>query len=234
MTTTTYQYQPIAASDTIRLIHLQPAPSLETEINCSLVHVSLKSCAEDILEHYVALSYVWGDASLQRTIVVDDRPLAITASLHCALRHLRDESRLVRVWADGVCIDQNSIEDRNAQVAMMGSIYPLATHTIIFLGEPTMELDRTMRLLKLRISGTNPMSTKGSLETLIQDNVLNRLWFSRVWVLQELVLSVSPWLQGGKYRIKWDEFSRCISMSDLGTWKPHSHDLLGECHSAIL
>lgn len=167
-------------------------------------------------------------------IVVDDRPLAITASLHCALRHLRDESRLVRVWADGVCIDQNSIEDRNAQVAMMGSIYPLATHTIIFLGEPTMELDRTMRLLKLRISGTNPMSTKGSLETLIQDNVLNRLWFSRVWVLQELVLSVSPWLQGGKYRIKWDEFSRCISMSDLGTWKPHSHDLLGECHSAIL
>ncbi|PVH76271.1 hypothetical protein DL98DRAFT_425871 [Cadophora sp. DSE1049] len=141
MATTAYRYKSIAAPDTIRLIHLHPSTNLEAEIECSLAHASIASLAQDILGHYVALSYVWRDASLRRTIIVDGQFLDITASLHCALRYLRDESRLVHVWADGICIDQNSLDDRNIQVAVMGSIYSLATHTIIFLGEPTAELE---------------------------------------------------------------------------------------------
>ncbi|PMD32954.1 HET-domain-containing protein, partial [Hyaloscypha variabilis F] len=129
-----YEYEKIGAEDTIRLILLQPSVDLEASIQCSLIRVTLEQCDKDVVEHYVALSYVWGDATLRRQISVDGATLDITASLDCALRHLRDQSRLLRVWADGICINQNDFEDRNHQVRMMSSIYLLARHTIIFLG----------------------------------------------------------------------------------------------------
>ncbi|KAH7311009.1 heterokaryon incompatibility protein-domain-containing protein [Rhexocercosporidium sp. MPI-PUGE-AT-0058] len=228
MATTSYRYKPITSPDTIRLIHLHPSPSLEAEIECSIAHVTLKTCAHDIAENYVALSYVWGDASLERVVSVDGQSLAITASLHCALRYLRDESRDLRVWVDGVCIDQKSTEDRNIQVAMMGSIYSIATHTVIFLGEPTPELELTMELLGSMLSDIEPISKSGEeqLVPLIQANILTRPWFTRVWVLQELVLSISPWIQGGSFRVKWDSFSRYVRTSDSALWNPKSRDLL--------
>lgn len=58
-------------------------------------------------------------------------------SLETALRHMRDSSRPMTVWADALCINQQDVEERNAQVQMMGKIYSGATRTIIFLGEET-------------------------------------------------------------------------------------------------
>ncbi|KAL5325262.1 hypothetical protein ACEPPN_006386 [Leptodophora sp. 'Broadleaf-Isolate-01'] len=228
MATSPYRYKSIASPDTIRLIHIHPSPNVEAEIECSLAHVTLKACAQDITEHYVALSYVWGDASLERAISIGGQSLAITASLHCALSYLRDETRVIRVWADGVCIDQKSNEDRSFQVAMMGSIYSIATHTVIFLGEPTPELELTMELLESRLSGNEqvPISDEEQLVHLIQDNILTRPWFSRVWILQELVLSVSPWVQGAKFPVKWDTFSSYVCASDSASWSPNSRNLL--------
>ena len=58
-----YEYEKIGAEDTIRLILLQPSVDLEASIQCSLIRVTLEQCDKDVVEHYVALSYVWGDAS---------------------------------------------------------------------------------------------------------------------------------------------------------------------------
>lgn len=95
---------------TVRLTLLQPSQDLEAGIQCSLLHTSLADCANDIVDHYVALSYVWGDQNDRRTISVDGKRLDITSSLDSALRHIRDSHRILRVWADGVCISQNGID----------------------------------------------------------------------------------------------------------------------------
>ncbi|KAF4636056.1 hypothetical protein G7Y89_g2030 [Cudoniella acicularis] len=50
--------------------------------------------------------------------------------------YMRSQKEL-KIWADGICINQSDIEERNAQVRLIGSIYQLARHTIIFLGEAT-------------------------------------------------------------------------------------------------
>ncbi|KAL2076192.1 hypothetical protein VTL71DRAFT_1135 [Oculimacula yallundae] len=239
-----YQHDPITSPGTFRLIRLKPSASLEAELHCDLIHVTIEACTQDIVDHYIALSYVWGDPSLDCSIGVNGQPLAITASLHCALRYIRDDKRVVRIWADGICINQMNIEDRNVQVAMMGSIYSGATHTIIFLGEPTPELELTMQMLQSaginNASGELPPGSSGlsmadaekALSTSIEDNILCRPWFSRVWVLQELVLSISPWIQGGKFRVKWDEFSRLVSRpGSQDTWQPDSRSLMdGMCN----
>jgi hypothetical protein len=49
----------------------------------------------------------------------------------------------------------------------------------------------------------------GALADIIQaaeNGLLNRPWFSRVWVFQELVLSRDPWVQCGRIRVRWTDF----------------------------
>jgi len=64
---------------------------------------------------------------------VDEQPISITATLEAAIRDLRDESRVLRIWADALCINQSDIDERNQQVSMMGQIYSTAHHTVIHL-----------------------------------------------------------------------------------------------------
>jgi hypothetical protein len=97
-----YQYTTITEQNTIRIILLQPSQDLDAEVQCSLINVELHS--DDIINNYTALSYVWGDQSDVRVVSVDGKRLQITASLECALRHIRDSRRVHHVWADGVCL----------------------------------------------------------------------------------------------------------------------------------
>ncbi|CZR67932.1 uncharacterized protein PAC_17831 [Phialocephala subalpina] len=205
-----YQYSAITQPDIIRLILLQPSEHLEAKLCCSLIDASLKGCDNDVVEH-VALSYVWGNASLKGSILVDGKHLEITHSLEQALRHVRDPRRVLRVWADGICINQKDVEDRNTQVAAMGTIYATARHTIIFLGPSYARHDHILDT----ITETN-FDELVMLEGL-PDHILDYPWFSRVWVLQELVLSPDPWVQIGRGRARWEHFRRCIAITDPET-----------------
>jgi hypothetical protein len=119
----------------IRLFLLQPAQDLNAVVHGCLVHTSLKACSNDIINHYNTFPYVWRDQNDTPTLFVDGKGPSVTASLDNALRHIRDSKSVLRLWADGVCIDQSNTEDRNKQVTQMGAIYSTAHHTIIFLGE---------------------------------------------------------------------------------------------------
>ena len=112
-----------------------------------MITTTLLEYDNDIVHHYTALSYVWGDEKDKRTVAVDGKSLEITATLESALRHVRDLQRVLRVWADGICINQLDVGEKNVQVGLMGSIYELARHTIIFLGEATNGSEAVMEVL---------------------------------------------------------------------------------------
>ncbi|KAH6702864.1 heterokaryon incompatibility, partial [Leptodontidium sp. MPI-SDFR-AT-0119] len=139
---------------------------------------------------YTALSYVWGDASDRRHISIDGKSLSITASLHCALRHIRDPNHPSTIWADGVCINQASSLDRNSQVSMMGSIYKTAHRTLIFLGTSTPASDEVMAKIRIKTPGI----ARPEFYEMVETHILSQPWFTRVWTLQELVLSKNPLL----------------------------------------
>jgi hypothetical protein len=91
-----YQYSKLTLGvGAIRLILLQPSYDLEAEIHCSLFTTTLRECENDIAEHYVAVSYVWGNQVERSTIIIDGKQMSITASLDCALRHLREDRRIL-------------------------------------------------------------------------------------------------------------------------------------------
>ena len=239
-----YQYSTLKGEDSIRLIFLQPCEDLKATIECSLKDTTLTEYREDIGDHYIAISYVWGDKNDTRLILVDGKRLNITASLDSALRHVRDIRRVLCVLADGVCINQKDIHDRNRQVGLMGDVYSTAQHTVIFLGPSSPECDAVLRLISSepqrfgqseQSSGVPTQEFSRLLdgyEAIVGDKILARPWFTRVWILQELVLSQNAWLQCGKTRVKWNKFCGTVLASVSTSWKFQSRAILKDMNES--
>lgn len=86
---------------------------------------------------YSALSYVWGQEDAVHEISLGGCPFWVRPNLFTALRRLRAHGgdNAVVIWVDALCIDQNSVVERNSQVAMMGEIYSRSKRVQVWLGE---------------------------------------------------------------------------------------------------
>ena len=82
-----------------------------------------------------------GDVTLSRTINISGKTLSITQNLFEGLRRIRHPAVSRRIWIDAVCINQNDIAERSAQVAQMAEVYVYETHAIIWLGEGESECE---------------------------------------------------------------------------------------------
>jgi hypothetical protein len=86
---------------------------------------------------FEALSYVWGDDAPFDKISVNDGYIYIRQNLSIALRCLRHASQSRVLWIDAICINQEDLDEKNAQVSLMHKIYSQAQDVVIFLNEPT-------------------------------------------------------------------------------------------------
>ena len=111
-----------------RLCMLHPG-SLDGHFSCTLSTLSLDDNPE-----YETLSYAWGEPEFNEEIIVNDAYAFVTKNLHAALCNLRRPDKPRVVWADGICINQNDIDERSSQVGMMGDIYRNSTGLQIWLG----------------------------------------------------------------------------------------------------
>jgi len=211
-----YQHSRLVEPDAFRLIILEPSLETTAPLDIAIITSKLSHYENDVLDCYIALSYVWGDQNDTRMVDIEGNKLEITASLESALRHLRDASRTMKVWADGICINQIDNEEKGVQIRLMGKIYGLARSTIIFLGETTPECHLVLDAL---YSSTIEVGAKESvggstrspdLLAIAEEHIMQRPWFTRVWVLQELVLSLDPWIQIGTRRVRWNTFTRLL------------------------
>jgi len=124
-------YQPLARSDAIRLLRLEPG-QFSDKVQGTLCHANL-----DKNPVYVALSYVWGDPAVTAPIFCNGTEVGVTVSLANALARLRKPNASVVVWADALCINQADAAERSRQVGIMARIYKTATQVVVFLGEDT-------------------------------------------------------------------------------------------------
>lgn len=199
-----FSYKNLTAADSIRLLLLHPrAASNDDEIRCTLQHTTLSECENDLTFQYIALSYVWGDETDQKTIVVDGAGFHVTANLFRALHSIRHESKELPLWVDALCINQKNMKERGQQVRFMGSIYAAARNTIIYLGESDTESDRAIQALNDAADSPDDIVDDESIRECIKSSILSRTWFTRVWVLQELALSQNPIIQIGQSRVRW-------------------------------
>ena len=136
-----YQHRPLEHPDSIRLLHLQPG-LFEDEIQIELREVTLSQQLR-----YEALSYVWGSPTADDPISCHGEELFVTANCVAATRRLRHRKKHRTLWIDAICINQNSTNERNHQVRLMGNVYSKATRAIIWLGEEIKNSDSVMSFL---------------------------------------------------------------------------------------
>ncbi|KAL6908648.1 heterokaryon incompatibility domain-containing protein [Trichoderma evansii] len=226
-----YEYDPLdLGRPAIRLVRLLPG-SDSTPILCEIFRAFLYQ--EEEIIPYEALSYTWGSAAAPEHIVVNGRMLAVTRNLHQALQQLhgKDQDRIL--WIDAICINQSNEKERGHQVQQMGEIFKQADRVLFYLGESTMEVDTFMDTLNImgKLSLNYPSRKWSSdderwefvwtsaikailgnpsprqVTTLQQGyrDLLERPWFRRVWILQEVtnaraalvccgLKTVKPWL----------------------------------------
>ncbi|KAI1363660.1 heterokaryon incompatibility protein-domain-containing protein [Xylaria arbuscula] len=230
-----YEYSALSYPDSIRVFILEPSVDETSRLDGKLVEHRLSDSCTEL--GYNALSYVWGEQKDTNVTHIEGRELRIGQNLDSALRHIRRKDRPIRIWVDALCIDQASVGERNHQVQQMRKIYSSATETIIYLGDMkggNTELS-AWNFLERRATwavddnlDADPdlparreelTSFRGELAD-VGIEVLERPWFKRLWVFQEVVVSKLLSIQCGRRRIPWDDFCKVLL-------SPMHHDRYG-------
>ncbi|QDS72198.1 hypothetical protein FKW77_005148 [Venturia effusa] len=222
-------YRPLEQDLSIRVLLLEAGKPKE-QIRCSLLYTTLDASPE-----FEAISYAWGDATLREDIVLDGRVFSITKSLHEALWQFRNSDGVARLlWADAICINQDDMKERSQQIQIMSKIYSSARHTLIWLGpvRPNTEQPEPLRInsdeLAFRVLNLNdvvdtewiqrdhidpaiPAFEDNDVRKALK-NLESREWFQRMWVIQELAVSKSPFLCCGPLRAPWSSLDHCYAV----------------------
>jgi hypothetical protein len=207
-------YTPLRNQREIRIVCLKPG-NKDDAIKYELITGPLASM------DFEALSYVWGVSIFFHTIQVDHRPFSITYNLEQALRGLRLPDRERLLWIDALSINQYDNAEKGSQVHMMRDIFAHASKTRVWLGLVTNGTHATFEFLTRfekmccaerhdfwRNSHRMPDS-----EAVVQEifDMLYHEWWRRVWVIQEVVVSKSVFIQCGAHEVSWDTLHNFLS-----------------------
>ncbi|KAK0112408.1 hypothetical protein ONS96_001652 [Cadophora gregata f. sp. sojae] len=207
-----YIYSPLnPTTQEIRLITLQSNASLTAPVILTLSTESLYNKPS-----YEATSYVWGDPAITAPITLDGVSVDVTTNLETALRYFRLESEERVLWADAICINQQDNKEKSVQVGFMGEIYLSCTRCLAWLGEDLEGDGKTaFTMLKGIVAGdawpfNECAGTARHYESQLQSlsRMMNRPYWSRLWVVQETVLplDVEYWCGSSMInRVDWTE-----------------------------
>jgi hypothetical protein len=160
---------------------------------------------------FEALSYTWGEAGDEKSIIVNGISKKVSKNLEEALRALRDleETRLgMRYWVDSLCINQKDEEERNKQVKRMREIYGRARAVIVWLGQEE-KTDRTAVRTMYHLCRTPYVKTPLKLPYDLLATGWHALfafaqkpYWTRAWIIQELATNHnSTLILCGKYKL---------------------------------
>ncbi|KAL6412063.1 hypothetical protein AUP68_04444 [Ilyonectria robusta] len=230
-------YHPIKSSTgEIRLLSIQPAGSLVDPIICRL-HPQLLSQNPQ----YEALSYTWDKKKSEpKFITLNGESFTVQENVERAIRRLRQRKTPRTVWIDAICINQNDTDERNCQVLLMRDIYSKAQQVCIWLGEPTEGGKLAIDLLNgnnftigwhqwmidrkhgkpalpwLQTLG-NSVSVQNRTHLIQEQNTgevrefLDRPWWKRVWIVQEVVLARNIVVMCGADMVPWDKIDEATA-----------------------
>ena len=186
---------------------------------------------------YEALSYTWCTPLHPETayIATAGSPsfstLLVRKSLASALRHLRYPDRPRTMWIDAICINQSDIDERNEQVVRMAEIYRLAQRVVAWLGPDSASGAQAIQTLDFlgnqfittvdNIVHATPDATERHWDQRTElpydrntwmriAKLLDRDYFRRLWIIQEIQLAKNVVLCCGESTVSWDRFCNAV------------------------
>lgn len=221
----------------IRLLHLHPG-EYDSDLSGTFSVVQLHpSEAQHRNTAYEALSYVWGSVDYQCYFNVGGLRLEILPNLADALRAIRSRSQVRKLWIDAMCINQHDLGERSHQVTRMDEIYRQASQVLVWLGRSTAESAISMQMLFHMKQGYSSgrkfwQAIPPNVLRSAVDGVLERPYFSRMWVVQEAALANKVVLICGDDSFSWENnvetvfrFLQSLKLASIAPGWPHRLNL---------
>ncbi|KAK8103037.1 Heterokaryon incompatibility protein 6- OR allele, partial [Apiospora sp. TS-2023a] len=228
-------YRPLNIDEAEFRLLLVQAGEGDEAVKCQLLHASLKDGADR--PPYETVSYCWGDPAETGAIFVDGLEMVVPLSAAAVLKRMRKPTEDRTLWIDAICINQDDVDERGRQVALMRKIYCNTVQNLIWLGEGVEEatgyclavLDSIYRHAK---SVTNDFATSldeitcktlpsGSISglggSLLEHHLITFFsspWFERVWVIQEALLAPRSLVHAYSYELDFEKLllgATCLS-----------------------
>ncbi|KAL6709822.1 hypothetical protein ACN47E_000607 [Coniothyrium glycines] len=217
--------------DTIRIeiIHIDYSDDISTATSehdalASITKPTPPTDSPTACPPYIALSYTWGPESpMHRIHVSSDNSqgyLAIRANLYDFLCIQAQCEEQCYYWIDQVCIDQDNIKERGHQVGQMAAVYSRAERVEAWLGAAFESSDKVMDLLAAIdafLTGEDVLDSSHVIEMVVEPVIthykhreafarfLNLPYWSRLWVIQELVLNDHVSIRLGSKTLRWTD-----------------------------
>ncbi|RMZ83442.1 hypothetical protein DV737_g1532, partial [Chaetothyriales sp. CBS 132003] len=200
--------------------------SIDALIECRLHPAHIERAAGT----YAALSYQWGKPGRGMVISLDGQEFRIQRNLWLFLRQLRRYGHRY-LWVDAISINQNDLVERGQQVQLMNRIYPSAARVLVWLGEEAEGSDPAFTFLHFvhqRLGsargqededgddrgGNSPVEVYTNL---FGDDDQTHVWtalqrlcardyWTRLWIIQEVLLAKELVLFCGERTLSWDAF----------------------------
>ena len=211
----------------IRLLTVLPG-CIDDEVHCSLDVVKLNSGI-----HYEALSYTWGaDTELdaitvkvprkqgQHDLRSKEHHMHIRTNLYHALKALRYSDRARVLWIDALCINQADHGERSQQVGIMRDIYNTASRVVLWLGQGSETFMSAFRHLST-ISADQKTKISNEHESALDEACHNTYW-TRIWIIQELVMATDIVLMCGTAKMEWRNFTYAMRQLSYIRYKTNS------------
>ncbi|KAH9232168.1 hypothetical protein K456DRAFT_1914802 [Colletotrichum gloeosporioides 23] len=180
----------------------------------------------------------------------------VASNLKAALLRLRDNSDLSgkRFWIDAICIDQRNLQERSSQVRLMARVFRSATSVLIWLGEEDEHTAKSFHLME-SVAEAKPemlhLLTPHLVmqhQTCVDENtnstqipplhnhtyweaarkLFRRNYFSRVWIIQEVVLAKKATVLCGSHMTSWEHLESFSHFVTTTSWSRHFANLSSE------
>lgn len=208
-----YEYSALQSNGLFRFFVLESGTGNEP------LRGSLKTSKLDEAPYFEAISYVWGLLDRCVELICDNKQILITPSLSEVLHRVRLPDRSRTLWTDSVCINQDDLDEKGSQVALMGGIYRRSNRTLICVGaHHDGHAELTLTLMKdidreIFASLTQEWESAPVIDEnhpLVHDtrwksffHLLDTPWFERGWVVQEAAHAQDGVVLWGAYDISW-------------------------------
>ncbi|KAI8666687.1 HET domain-containing protein [Fusarium keratoplasticum] len=224
-------YTPLSDPDTIRVLEIGLLHPGSHQLSGRLTTESLHDQPD-----YVALSYVWGVPSPTDPLIdIDGHPFQVRESLFQAIKVLVSDTK-IRVWVDQISINQIDNTEKEHQIQLMSKIYSQARLVVGWLGAEADNSSLAMKsfralarkvavknlgwnefsALRLLFRMANPRARLG--QACI--SLVQRPWFHRLWIVQEVALAKHLELRCGTSLISTKDFFMVIQILSCAVGEP--------------
>lgn len=202
-----------------------------------MIHVTMRTYDSRHKPEYDALSYTWGTSDVSSNIRLNGHLFSVTPNLLAALEQLlidqckEGTGKRQLYWIDAICINQGDDLERSRHVMRMREIYSNAQKVHMWIGKSSPLSSTAFDTLKRFAATDGTQDGSATLRAILETvkerrdairDLLERPYFVRVWIIQEVVVATKASVMCGSFSISYENLFIAVQRMTASQFYPFS------------